>query len=101
MERFFVYIVYSKSIDAFYIGQTKDLEQRIIIHNKGTFKGSSTKIANDWALYFSILCETRQQALLIEKHIKRMRNRTFYANLKNYPEISLRLLAKYRVSLPR
>ena len=32
---FYVYIIYSKSKDSYYIGQTDNLEKRLFIHNSG------------------------------------------------------------------
>jgi putative endonuclease len=92
----FVYIIYSPSTDRFYIGSTQDLQKRLAIHNTGGYKGSSTHFANDWELFHTIKCESRSQALQIEMHIKRMRNRKYYENIKTYPEISHKLLEKYK-----
>ena len=91
----FVYILYSSSKDRFYIGSTKDLARRLEIHNSGGYKDSSTHYTSDWEIYYSLLCKSRSQAIQIEKHIKRMRNRVYFKNLKQYPEIGARLLKKY------
>ena len=92
---FYVYILYSQSIDAFYVGQTIDINIRIVEHNSRFYEKTSTAKAKDWELYFSIECKTRNQAILIERHIKNMRNRKYYESLKNYPEISDKLKQKY------
>jgi putative endonuclease len=92
---FYVYILYSSSANKFYIGQTSDLDKRKTEHNNGIFTGSFTSQASDWEYYFIIECNNRQQALKIEQHIKRMRNRTYYKNLKDYPELSVKLLSLY------
>ena len=34
---FFCYILYSKSINRYYIGYTSDIEQRLKLHNDGHF----------------------------------------------------------------
>ena len=34
----FVYILYSKAFDKFYVGQTKDVNARLLRHNSGTEK---------------------------------------------------------------
>ncbi|MCU4177915.1 GIY-YIG nuclease family protein, partial [Marinilabiliaceae bacterium N1Y90] len=81
--------------DKYYIGQTQDLHQRIELHNSGCFKNSSTKFTNDWQLFFKLQCQSRSQALKIEKHIKNNRSRKYYLNLTKHPEISLKLLEKY------
>ena len=93
---FFVYILYSVSTNAYYIGQTLDLEVRIEEHNSKFYDKTSTAKAKDWELYFSINCETRTQAILIESHIKSMKSRKYYESLKKYPEISQRLKNKFQ-----
>ncbi|MCU4154635.1 GIY-YIG nuclease family protein [Carboxylicivirga sp. A043] len=93
--KYFVYIIYSPQTDSYYIGQTQNIEQRIQLHNSGHFKNCSTKFANDWEIFFLLECNSRKQALAIEKHIKKNRNRNYYNNLVKYPEISHKLLLKY------
>jgi putative endonuclease len=46
----FVYIIYSKKIGKYYVGETSDIEQRLIQHNTGFYKGSFTKQSIDWEL---------------------------------------------------
>jgi putative endonuclease len=91
----FVYIIYSETTDSFYIGETSNVQERINRHNSGIYNSAYSKLATDWKLFWFIECETRGQALKIEKHIKKMRNRDFYKNLVLYPEISLKLLYRY------
>ena len=90
------YILYSPSLDKYYIGETENLEERIELHNVHFFEGSFTSQANDWQIYFSIECETRSIARLIEGHIKKMKSRKYIENLKKYPDISKSLLLKYK-----
>ncbi len=92
---YFVYILFSASANRFYIGQTCDLKERLKQHNSSFYLGASTKGITDWEIYWFLECDSRQQALQLESHIKKMRNRTYYSNLKKYPEISLKLLKKY------
>jgi putative endonuclease len=96
-----VYILYSASLNHYYIGQTINLGERIAQHNTGEFVGAYTKKANDWVLYYSIGCKSLQQALSIEKHIKRMKSRKYIENLVKYPEISEKLLDQYQGSQSR
>ena len=67
----FVYIIYSQKVDQYYIGETEDIENRLLKHNTGFFKNSFTAKTNDWKLFFSISCYNRTQAQKIEKHIKK------------------------------
>ena len=57
---------------------------------------SYTKFTSDWELYLFIPCDNFSQATHIEKHIKRMKSKTYIKNLKKYPNISKRLLEKYK-----
>ena len=92
---FQVYIIYSPSTDTFYVGQTADLNLRLEQHNQGFFHNANTSKVNDWEIFHTIHCNSRRQALLIEKHIKRMKKREYYHNLKKYPEIQAKLIVKY------
>lgn len=91
----FVYILYSKSLDKFYVGETQDLDERINQHNSGFYNNAFTKQVSDWVLYFSIECESRVEARKIETHIKKMKSKTYIQNVTKYPEIILRLKSKY------
>ncbi|WP_317206104.1 GIY-YIG nuclease family protein [Zunongwangia profunda] len=91
----FVYIIYSQKVDQYYIGETEDIENRLLKHNTGFFKNSFTAKTNDWELFFSISCYNRTQAQKIEKHIKKMKSRKYIQNLKKHPNISKKLLLKY------
>jgi len=90
-----VYILYSESADRFYTGSCADLEERLRQHKEKLFPESYTRQAEDWALYFSIDDLEYTQARKIEAHIKSMRNRCFFQNLKNYPELVEKLKARF------
>ncbi|MGE0089531.1 MAG: GIY-YIG nuclease family protein [Bacteroidales bacterium] len=90
------YIIYSKKLNKFYIGETEDLILRLFQHNSRYFKCCYTSKASDWELYHLIVCETREQARRIESHIKRMKNKKYIENLSIYPEISEKLLIRYK-----
>jgi len=90
---FVCYIIYSKSLNCFYVGYTSDIEERLKLHNTGHFGGRSfTRKASDWELFLIIPCETITQALFIESKIKKMKSRKYIENLKKYPEILDNLL---------
>jgi len=92
---FYVYIIYSKIIDKYYVGVTTNVIQRVEAHNSKLFDKAYTKITDDWVLYLSISCNSKRQALLIERHIKNMKSRTYIENLKRHAEISMKLIEKY------
>ncbi len=91
------YILYSPTLNKFYTGFTKEnIDSRLDKHNTGAYGQHFTSQVNDWELYFTIECETISQALKIEKHIKSMKSSLYIRNLKKYPEISEKLLLKYK-----
>jgi putative endonuclease len=72
------------------------LESRLLKHNTGAYNGSFTAQAKDWELYYLIECEKTEQAVNIEKHIKRMKSRKYLENIKKYPEMVDRLKERFR-----
>ena len=90
----FVYILYSISADKYYVGETKDLNERLFLHRLKTFKKSSTKIADDWEIYWSYDCGSLLIARRAEKYIKQMKSRKYYQDLKQYPDIISKLIVK-------
>ena len=72
-----------------------DVNQRIEEHNSKFYINTSTAKTDDWTLFFDIECITRKQAILIEKHIKKMKSRKYYLSIKEHIEISTKLLEMY------
>ena len=95
---FTVNILYSIKLDKYYIGQTIDLAERIDLHKIKYFKHSFTAKAEDWTLIFTLECESRKEALFIEKYIKQMKSRKYIENLIKKPENSQKLLQKFKGS---
>ncbi|MGB0886524.1 MAG: GIY-YIG nuclease family protein [Vicingaceae bacterium] len=96
IEKHIVYILFSTQYNRFYIGETCDFENRLKQHNSGFYDKSYTKKANDWKQHLLIECESKKQALKIERHIKKMKSVAYLGNLKKYPEIILKLKQKYQ-----
>ena len=91
-----VYILYSKKLDKYYIGFTENLNQRLDFHLNDSQTRKFTYKADDWELIFIIECESKNQGLSIEKHIKSMKSRIYIQNLLQYPEMKFKLLEKYK-----
>ena len=75
---YIVYILYSESLDRYYKGQTKDLEDRIHRHNHKQEK--ATQAGVPWILVWSTTKETRSSTVLLErklKHLNKERRRKF------------------------
>jgi putative endonuclease len=73
MSRFYVYILRSHKTGKYYIGQTKNLENRLSRHNKGRVR--STKSGRPWELVVYYECTSRIEAMKLEKNLKKLKNR--------------------------
>ncbi len=87
-----VYILYSNTINRFYIGSCLDLNERIEDHLKCKYKSAYTAQVTDWQLFLSIDNLEYEVARKIELHIKKMKSRQYIENLKKYPSIIEKLL---------
>ena len=72
---FFVYIIYSLSLDKYYVGYTTDIEKRLTEHNTGI--SVFTSKAMDWKVKWSKTFESRYDAMNEEKRIKAKKNRKY------------------------
>ena len=77
MKVHYFYIIYSKTLDKFYIGESENPNQRLQLHNEHYFKKAFTKSANDWALKLVFECEDKSKAQKLERFVKRMKSRKF------------------------
>jgi putative endonuclease len=77
----FIYIIYTRSFDKYYIGESIDPNERILQHNKGLYKGASTSFAKDWESKLTLPVATREDALKIERFIKSMKSKKFIIKL--------------------
>ncbi|MFM9825540.1 GIY-YIG nuclease family protein [Flavobacterium sp.] len=94
MAAHFLYILYSKSNTKYYVGETHNMEERILKHNQHLYSNSFTKIANDWELVLAYECVDRADALYIEKFIKRMKSKIFIEKIVTTPQIITDILSK-------
>ena len=77
---FYVYMLKSNGIKAVtYVGYTKDLKERIRLHNSG--KGAKFTRGRKWKLIYKEKCNTKNQAILREYYIKK--NRKLRTLIKN------------------
>jgi len=72
---FYVYILYSSSLDQYYIGHTENLEDRIFRHTNSGSK--STKKANDWVIKYNEEFKLRKDAIHRELEIKSKKSRKY------------------------
>ena len=76
---YFVYIIYSKTCDKYYIGQTDNIDDRLISHNSGN--SPYTSRARDWQIVYSETYGTRTEVRKRELEIKRKKSRKYIEQL--------------------
>ena len=73
---YYVYMLKEKSSNTTYVGYTKNLNERIKLHNKG--KGAKFTRGRKWKLIYKEKFKTKRLAILRENYIKKNRK------LRNY-----------------
>lgn len=76
---FYVYLIQSNLDNSYYIGQTNNLEKRLLDHNEGLSKYTSRK--RPWKMVYYEEFETRTEAIRRERFLKQQRNSFFYKSL--------------------
>ncbi|MBL6647020.1 MAG: GIY-YIG nuclease family protein [Flavobacteriaceae bacterium] len=74
-----VYILYSSSIDQYYIGHTSNLKDRLRRHNAGRSK--ATKHGIPWEVKYTQTFTTKLLAYRRELQLKAMKSKVFIKNL--------------------
>ncbi|MFV7234487.1 GIY-YIG nuclease family protein [Flavobacterium sp. ZB4R12] len=74
---YFIYIIYSKKLDRYYVETTDDVEKRLGEHNSGFYSEVFTVKGAPWELNLSFECESSGKAYGLEKFLKRMKSRIF------------------------
>ena len=77
----FVYIIYTRSFDKYYVGESIDPVERALQHNKGLYKGASTSFAKDWELKLTLSVATKEDASKIDRFIKSLKSKKFIIKL--------------------
>ena len=76
---FFTYVIYSKSIDKYYVGHTENLQSRILKHNGGSTRFTSQ--THDWELKYFEIFSTKSEAMRREIEIKNRKSRKYIEKL--------------------
>ncbi len=74
----YIYIIYSKSFDRYYVGMTKNVEERVKNHNAG--RVFSTKAYKPWILVHEEVFDSRMEARKREKYLKSAAGRRWRKN---------------------
>jgi len=76
---FTVYILYSATIDVYYVGSTQNLSDRLQRHNTG--RSTYTKRGMPWKLVYQNQYLTKSEAYQAELYIKSQKSRKYIENL--------------------
>ncbi len=83
------------------MGESVDPRERLVQHNSGYFKGSSTSLTSDWQLKKVIELKDIVDARKIERYIKSMKSRRFIVALIEddsfYADFKTIVLAKFSI----
>ena len=93
----YVYIIFSKTAQKFYVGETINIDERLNMHNTGAYSNAFTSQANDWQVQAIIECRNRSVAMKIERHIKKMKSKVYLNNLVKYKEIREKLITRFSI----
>ena len=75
---YYVYAIFNAKHEKIYVGQTKDLSNRLKLHAEKTFKNSyAAQFDGNWELIHSEVFQTRKEAILREKQLKSYQRREF------------------------
>jgi putative endonuclease len=76
LELFYVYILYSRKIDKYYIGYSENPEKRLDFHNS-EFNKIWSKRGQQWLLKLILEFDSKTEALRAERLIKRKKRRAY------------------------
>jgi putative endonuclease len=87
MTTHYFYIIYSAELNKYYLGETSNLESRIIYHNEKTGSKGFSKSANDWEYVLQYKCESKLIAQKLERFVKSQKSRHFNLRIIEDTEI--------------
>ncbi|APG61050.1 GIY-YIG nuclease family protein [Christiangramia salexigens] len=90
----YLYIIYSKSLNKYYTGESPDVEHRLQQHNSHYFKNNFSKGANDWVIKLKFEINSKDDAIFLEGFIKRMKSRKFIEKILHDPAILKQILSE-------
>jgi len=76
-----VYIIYSQSIDKYYIGFSSNIQERLRKHNCNSKEFSSS--GRPWLLVYTELFDDKKDAMAREMQLKKWKNRERIEHLIN------------------
>ena len=73
------YILYSETLESYYIGFTNSIDRRLAEHNRKKRKYTDRGIP--WVLVHTEEFKTKEEAMLREKYVKAKKSKTFIIEL--------------------
>ena len=73
----YFYIIYSKTVGSYYLGETSNLDQRLDYHNNKPNSKGFSKLANDWEYVLKFECENSNIAKKLERFVKNQKSKNF------------------------
>ena len=90
----YIYILYSAKFDKYYVGQTDDVQRRLLEHNELS-QTSFTVRYRPWAIALSLEVTDRSTALRVERYIKKQKSKRYIQKLISSKDHQERLLARF------
>ncbi|MDO3694608.1 GIY-YIG nuclease family protein [Wenyingzhuangia sp. chi5] len=90
----FLYILYSKKLNKFYIGETANMTNRLTLHMNKTYYQSFTSKADDWKVLLEYQTNSKENAMYLERFIKRMKSKKFIQKIIDDKSILNDILTK-------
>jgi len=97
LQAHYVYILQSLSVDRYYIGETKDVEKRLAVHNDDS-RGTYTSKHGPWELKRVITVTSRSEGRKLERYIKRRKSKKYVIRLITDRDAGEKLLNRVRNS---
>ena len=91
-----VYILISDQNGKFYIGASRNVDERLIWHNSILKNTGHSRKGIPWKIFLTLECDNMNHALKVEKHIKKMKSRKFIFDIEKFPDLRKRVIEKYR-----
>ena len=88
------YILYSKTIDRFYIGYSSNFPERLQYHNNPEKYRIWTKRGIPWEVFLTIDELEKSVSRKLELHLKRMESKKYIKHLKANPQLVKDLLTR-------
>lgn len=86
--------MYSPTADKYFTGETNNVPHRIELHNSHKGLKAFTKAACDWKVELIFKCNSKKEAVYLEKYIKGIKSRDFVEKLIAEPQILNDILLK-------